>query len=98
MSVKVRCFTNLDTFKHVEWPTYLAAAPRVGEWVQAIRSATIKVKRDDGEIVPVTVEEPTLKVVAVTHVRPVTEGGVEDVPYVRVELHDPNAREFGWLY
>jgi hypothetical protein len=46
------CFTNLDDFANVDWPTLFVAVPRVGERVQGRRGTNI----------------PSLKVIAVTHI------------------------------
>jgi hypothetical protein len=56
VSVGGSCFTNLDEFAGVDWPTAFVAVPRIGERVQGVRT------RGDG---PGTL--PTLKVVGVTH-------------------------------
>jgi hypothetical protein len=32
--VKVECFTNLDDFKRVEWPTEMTVRPQVGDFVE----------------------------------------------------------------
>lgn len=51
------CFTNLDEFQGVDWPTMFAAVPRIGERVEG--------RRIGG---PGPGTWPTLKVVGVTHV------------------------------
>lgn len=33
--IKIRCFTNLDEYKHCEWPTHLPAVPSVGQNIEA---------------------------------------------------------------
>jgi hypothetical protein len=35
--VAIRCFTNLDEYKSVDWPTRLAAVPEVGQRIEGRR-------------------------------------------------------------
>lgn len=45
------CFTNIDEFKSVHWPTVFVALPRIGDRVAGLR----------GDL------QPELRVVGVTH-------------------------------
>lgn len=99
MSVKVVCHTNIDSFKHVQWPTLLAGIPHLGDQVRALEPACIRVKNwMTGELRNVTIAEPTLEVVGVVHVGHRAYGPVATDPYVLVELHSRHATEMGWLY
>lgn len=49
--IKGTCFTNLDGYEQVVWPTKFVAVPRIGERVEGKQLDRI----------------PTLKVVGVTH-------------------------------
>lgn len=92
-NVRVYCQTNIDTWRHVKWPTHLAGVPEIGSYVRATQGATIQTKQQDtGDVLPRVVEEPQLQVVGVTHA---VAGGE---PYVIVELHHKHAKELGWLY
>lgn len=41
--IKAVCYTNLDKFKHKNWPTKFAAVPRVGDRVRAEGGVELKV-------------------------------------------------------
>jgi len=53
MTIKGRCYTHLDDFQAVDWPTAFVALPRIGDRVEGKGEA------------PRT--RPTLHVVGITH-------------------------------
>jgi hypothetical protein len=77
MTIRGICFTNLDDYGRVAWPTTFVAIPHVGDRVEG------RIPDDDKM-------RPSLRVVAVTHREvKVADGarGPAYEPQIRVELH-----------
>lgn len=73
--VRVRCHTAIDDYKSVDWPSWMVAMPRVGDFVEG--------RRGEG-----AGSRPKLRVVAVTHSRePESYERQNLVPVLLVELH-----------
>jgi len=42
-TIRVKCRTNLDAYKHEKWPTELCCMPFVGHYVQSESGASLKI-------------------------------------------------------
>jgi hypothetical protein len=73
MSVRVRCFTNLDGYRHEEWPIEMEAVPSLGDRVKSRRGTSLAVvgvthamcacdpQQKPHPIVEVELHKPTLR-------------------------------------
>lgn len=43
MPVSVFCFTNIDDFKHEDWPAHMVCRPMVGDYVRSASGQQLKV-------------------------------------------------------
>ncbi len=41
--IRVICHTNLDEYKHEEWPSEMLAVPSSGDWVEAASGKVLQV-------------------------------------------------------
>jgi hypothetical protein len=73
--IKATCFTNIDGYKHDEWPDRFVAVPREGEWVQSKSGKTL------------TVVKVAHGMRASTGLDDVRSRSGALKPYIRVELH-----------
>lgn len=73
--IKATCFTNLDGYRHEEWPTEFVAVPHPTDWVQSKSGKTL------------TVVKITHGMRKSTRVDDVRSGSNALEPYIRVELH-----------
>ena len=77
MFIRATCFTNIDKFKTVKWPTAFVDIPRVGDYVEGRREGSGPRAR------------PRLRVVSITHMMEcITNWGSKLEPAVRIELHN----------
>ena len=76
-AVPIRCRTNIDCAKPLQWPTYLPARPMVGDLIRSLSSTRTKYIE--------------LMVVATTWVKELTPHDLGDW-FLQVELHLPPSR------